>query len=140
MTTLAPTLSTRYFPRSAAWLRDLLLITISALFVAALAQVRIPLPFTPVPITGQTFAVLLVGAALAGLHDRPHAGISGRVRCGGLCRGSAGRTRPGAKRAHFLRPVPGWDPGHLSFRRGLAGHPVWDRAGADVRHTPVFDR
>jgi biotin transport system substrate-specific component len=26
--------------------------------------VRIPLPFTPVPITGQTFAVLLVGAAL----------------------------------------------------------------------------
>jgi biotin transport system substrate-specific component len=32
--------------------------------VAALAQVRLPLPFTPVPLTGQTFAVLLVGAAL----------------------------------------------------------------------------
>ena len=64
MTALAPTLSTRYFPRTAAWLRDLLLITISALFVAALAQVKIPLPFTPVPLTGQTFAVLLVGAAL----------------------------------------------------------------------------
>jgi biotin transport system substrate-specific component len=29
-----------------------------------MAQVRIPLPFTPVPITGQTFAVLLVGASL----------------------------------------------------------------------------
>jgi biotin transport system substrate-specific component len=64
MTTLAPTLSTRYFPRTAAWLRDLFLITISALFVAALAQIRIPLPFTPVPLTGQTFAVLLAGAAL----------------------------------------------------------------------------
>jgi biotin transport system substrate-specific component len=64
MTTLFPTLSTRYFPRTAAWLRDLLLITISALFVAAFAQIRIPLPFTPVPLTGQTFAVLLVGAAL----------------------------------------------------------------------------
>jgi len=64
MTTLAPTLSTRYFPRTAAWLRDLLLITTGALFVAALAQVKIPLPFTPVPLTGQTFAVLLVGAAL----------------------------------------------------------------------------
>jgi biotin transport system substrate-specific component len=64
MTTLAPTLSTRYFPRTAAWLRDLLLITFSALFVAAFAQIRIPLPFTPVPITGQTFAVLLAGAAL----------------------------------------------------------------------------
>jgi biotin transport system substrate-specific component len=64
MTTLAPTLSTRYFSRIAAWLRDLLLITISALFVAALAQIRITLPFTPVPLTGQTFAVLLVGATL----------------------------------------------------------------------------
>lgn len=31
---------------------------------ALAAQWRIPLPFTPVPITGQTFAVLLSGAAL----------------------------------------------------------------------------
>jgi biotin transport system substrate-specific component len=64
MTTLAPTLTTRYFPRVAAWLRDLSLITLGALMVAVMAQVRIPLPFTPVPLTGQTFAVLLVGAAL----------------------------------------------------------------------------
>lgn len=35
-----------------------------ALLTAAAAQVAIPLPFTPVPITGQTFAVLLAGAAL----------------------------------------------------------------------------
>jgi biotin transport system substrate-specific component len=64
MTALASTLSTRYFPGTAAWLRDVLLITIGAFFVAVLAQVRIPLPFTPIPLTGQTFAVLLVGAAL----------------------------------------------------------------------------
>jgi biotin transport system substrate-specific component len=32
--------------------------------IALAAQVSIPLPFTPVPITGQTFAVLLVGASL----------------------------------------------------------------------------
>ena len=64
MTTLAPTLSTRYFPHTATWLRDLLLIFLGALLVAALAQVIIPLPFTPVPITGQTFAVLLVGATM----------------------------------------------------------------------------
>ena len=64
MTTLAPTLSTRYFPRAATWLRDVFLIILGSLFVAALAQVEIPLPFTPVPITGQTFGVLLVGAAL----------------------------------------------------------------------------
>lgn len=35
-----------------------------AVLTALAAQVRIPLPFTPVPITGQTFAVLLTGAAL----------------------------------------------------------------------------
>jgi biotin transport system substrate-specific component len=64
MTTLAPTLYTRTFPRIANWLRDLTLIVIGTLFVAILAQVIIPLPFTPVPLTGQTFAVLLVGAAL----------------------------------------------------------------------------
>ncbi len=43
--------------------RDLLLILGGSLFVAVLAQVRIPLPFTPVPITGQTLGVLLVGAS-----------------------------------------------------------------------------
>jgi biotin transport system substrate-specific component len=35
-----------------------------ASLTAAAAQIRIPLPFTPVPITGSTFAVLLSGAAL----------------------------------------------------------------------------
>lgn len=64
MTTLAPTISTRYFPRTSSWLRDLVLIVAGSLLVAALAQITIPLPFTPVPLTGQTFAVLLVGATL----------------------------------------------------------------------------
>ena len=35
-----------------------------ALLTALMAQIEIPLWFTPVPITGQTFAVLLSGAAL----------------------------------------------------------------------------
>src|SRR2546428_13732896 len=35
-----------------------------SLLVAGLAQVSIRLPFTPVPITGQTLGVLLVGASL----------------------------------------------------------------------------
>lgn len=64
MITLAPTVSLRYFPRAANWLRDLTLIVLGSLLVAILAQVKIPLPFTPVPLTGQTFAVLLVAAAL----------------------------------------------------------------------------
>ena len=44
--------------------RDAVLVVGACLFTALLAQVKIPLGFTPVPITGQTFAVLLVGAAL----------------------------------------------------------------------------
>lgn len=64
MTTLAPTVYTRTFPRVAGWLRDTILIVLGTLFVAALAQVKIALPFTPVPLTGQTFAVLLLGATL----------------------------------------------------------------------------
>lgn len=55
------------FPASATagrWLRDALLVGGGCLLVALLAQVKIPLGFTPVPLTGQTLAVLLVGAAL----------------------------------------------------------------------------
>ena len=65
MTTLAPTIYIRTFPRVAGWLREITLIMLAALFVAVMAQVKIALPFTPVPLTGQTFAVLLIGAALS---------------------------------------------------------------------------
>ena len=45
-------------------LTDALLVTAGTGLVAAAAQISVKLPFTPVPITGQTFAVLLVGASL----------------------------------------------------------------------------
>ncbi len=47
-----------------AALVDLLLIIGGAALVGLTAQLRIPVPGTPVPITGQTFGVLLVGTAL----------------------------------------------------------------------------
>ncbi|MBA2316668.1 MAG: biotin transporter BioY [Euzebyales bacterium] len=47
--------------------RDVLLVAGGALLTAAAAQVAVPLPFTPVPLSGQTFAVLLVAAALGPL-------------------------------------------------------------------------
>ena len=47
-------------------IRDILLIVAGSLVVALFAQIKIPLGFTPVPVTGQTFAVLLVGASLGG--------------------------------------------------------------------------
>jgi biotin transport system substrate-specific component len=44
--------------------RDVLLVIGAAAFVGALAQISIPLSFTPVPITGQTLGVLVSGTAL----------------------------------------------------------------------------
>lgn len=46
------------------WATDALLVTGVALLTAAAAQIEILLPFTPVPISGQTFAVLLGAAAV----------------------------------------------------------------------------
>ncbi len=45
-------------------IRDALFIISFVIITAAFARIAIPLPFTPVPITGQTLAVLLAGAVL----------------------------------------------------------------------------
>ncbi len=50
--------------RTRALAYDAVLVIGGSLLVALFAQISIDLPFTPVPITGQTFAVLLVGALL----------------------------------------------------------------------------
>lgn len=61
--TLANTLTRRVWTRNNT-LVSAALVVLGSLLIAGMAQVRILLPFTPVPITGQTFAVLLVGAVL----------------------------------------------------------------------------
>lgn len=62
MTTIAqPVLADRLFARRHI-LTDIALVAVGAAFTALLAQIAIPL--WPVPITGQTLAVLLVGASL----------------------------------------------------------------------------
>lgn len=53
-------LADRVFPRT--WVLDIVLVAAGAALTALLAQVIIPM--YPVPITGQTLAVLLVGATL----------------------------------------------------------------------------
>jgi biotin transport system substrate-specific component len=62
----AATLRLAVFPRSGL-LTDILLVVGGAGFVALCAQIEIHLGFTPVPITLQTFAVLLVGAGLGSI-------------------------------------------------------------------------
>ena len=62
MTALAQTLP-RPRTRGGSLAVDAALVVGGSLLIAVLAQVAIRLPFTPVPITGQTLGVLLVGTA-----------------------------------------------------------------------------
>ncbi len=67
--TLTPVLIRNRFPRTGV----LTLVTLAlagSLFTAIGAQISIMLPFSPVPVTGQTLAVLLTGAVLG-----PRAGV-----------------------------------------------------------------
>ena len=50
--------------RMSSRVRHIALIVAGALLIALSANVTIPVPGSPVPITGQTFSVLLVGGAL----------------------------------------------------------------------------
>jgi biotin transport system substrate-specific component len=63
LTALAETIGKRD-TKVAALTMDVMLVITGSLFVAGMAQLYLKLPFTPVPITGQTLAVLLVGGAL----------------------------------------------------------------------------
>ena len=47
--------------RGAALAYDASLIVVGSMLVALAAQISIRLPFSPVPVTGQTLAVLLIG-------------------------------------------------------------------------------
>jgi len=93
-TVLAPSLS---------WAGNLTLVLAASLFIGLMAHVRLPLPFTPVPITGQTFAVLLVGAALGSRR-------SAAAVLAYLAEGAAGLPvfSGGAGLAYLLGPTGGY--------------------------------
>ena len=65
-----PTLADALFPRvetnsrAIAWAREIALMVGFAAFVALAAQIQVRVPWTTVPITGQTYAVLVAGGAL----------------------------------------------------------------------------
>jgi biotin transport system substrate-specific component len=65
MATPAPRVLADFASRTA--IAQIALVVGGAAFVGIAAQIAIPLPFTPVPLTLQTFAVLLVGASLGSL-------------------------------------------------------------------------
>jgi len=105
--------------------RECALILGGSLFIAVAAQLQIPVPFSPVPVTGQTFAVLLL-AAIYGSKRGPAAvltyltlGFSGLPVFAG---GAFGAARLLGPTAGYLAGFVGaaWIVGRLSERG-------WDR-------------
>jgi biotin transport system substrate-specific component len=79
------------------WVRQLALIVGAAAFVGISAQIAIPLPFTPVPLTLQTFAVLLAGAALGSMRGAAAMALYAVVGMAGVpwfAEGSSGYSAP----------------------------------------------
>jgi biotin transport system substrate-specific component len=66
MTALAQSITRRENAQTSLMV-DAIVVILGSLFVALLAQLSIKLPYTPVPVTGQTLGVLLVGGALGSM-------------------------------------------------------------------------
>jgi biotin transport system substrate-specific component len=110
---------------AAALLYDLALIAAGSLLIALSAQVAIPLPFSPVPVTGQTFGVLFVASALGRARGTAAVlaylaeGAAGLPVFAGLAAGPAKLLGPTG--GYLLGFVPGaWLCGALAERG-------WDR-------------
>jgi len=106
-------------------LYNLVLVVGGTLLVAASARVAIPLPFSPVPVTGQTFAVLLVGALYGSR-------LGALTLVAYLAEGAAGLpvfAAGGAGAAHLLGPTGGYLLGFVAAAgvTGLLAEHGWDR-------------
>ncbi len=108
-----------------AWVYDLGLAVGASFLVALAARLTIRLPFSPVPITGQTLAVLLVGAALGSRRGV----LSLLLYLGEGLAGLPVFAGGGAGPAHLLGPTGGYLLGFVAAA-GLTGFLAergWDR-------------
>lgn len=101
------------------------LVVLGAGLIALMAQLQFPLPFSPVPVTGQTFAVLLVGASLGARLGAASVGLYIAEGVAGLpvfTGGSAGLAR-------LSGPTGGYLVGFIAaaFIVGLLAERGWDR-------------
>jgi len=108
-----------------SWLYDAAVILGGSLLVGLSAQVAINLPFSPVPITGQTFAVLLMGALLGSARGSV-------VMLLYLAEGVAGLpvfAGGGAGPAYLLGPTGGYLVGFVAAAAvtGYLAERGWDR-------------
>jgi biotin transport system substrate-specific component len=106
-------------------LYDVALIIGGSLFVALSGRIAIPLPFSPVPITGQTLAVLLVGALLGSRRGASSLLLYLLQGAVGLPVFAGGMGGP----AHLLAPTGGYLFGFVgaAFVAGLLAEQRWDR-------------
>jgi biotin transport system substrate-specific component len=102
-TAIVPSL-VRPSSRAAGLVADAVLVALGVALIGLSAQVSIPLPHTPVPVTGQTFAVLLVGASYGA--TRGAATMAAYLVVGGLGVGV------------FAQHSSGWDVLRLSSATG----------------------
>ena len=105
--------------------RELSLVVGGSLAIAAAAQLRIPLPFTPVPVTGQTFAVLLIGALFGARRGAATAMTYLSLGLLGLPVFAAAPPGPGA----LLSPTAGYLAGYVAaaWVTGTLSERGWDR-------------
>ena len=105
--------------------RDLTLVIGGSLLIAASAQIRIALPFTPVPVTGQTFAVLLIGALLGARRGAAAAMAYLSLGIMGLPVFSAAPPGPAA----LMSPTAGYLAGFVAaaWVTGALSERGWDR-------------
>jgi biotin transport system substrate-specific component len=119
-----PTLFETLCP-SSGLLHDSVSVVVASLFIAVCAQVNIPLPFTPVPLSGGTLGVLYAGALLGSRR-----GAAAVVLY--LLEGSLGLpffSGGAAGFVHLLGPTGGYLAGFPigAFATGLLAERGWDR-------------
>jgi biotin transport system substrate-specific component len=100
---------------------NVLLVVGASMFIALAAQIAVPLPFTPVPMTLQPLAVLLVGAALGSTRGAATAILYLLEGIGGMpvfAQGHAGWAWMLGATAGFLwsYPLAAWVAGRFSER------------------------
>lgn len=116
--------------------REFVLVLGGSLLIALAAQLQIVLPFSPVPVTGQTFAVLLL-AALYGSKRGPATVITyitlGVLDLPVFAGGAAGMTR-------LLGPTAGYLIGFVvaAFVVGWLSERGWDRKPWTTAVSMVF--
>ncbi len=141
MTTLSHGLTKNLASRPLA-VQNVALVLTGSWIVALLAQISIPLGFTPVPVTGQTLGVLLVGSALGGrlgLFSLLAYLVQGSIGLPFFAGGTGGMAVFGQPTAGYLFafPVAAWLVGALA-ERGWDRSPVRTLLSFALGHCAVF--